>query len=196
MDSAASINWAEIIKASSSPLGLAALTILALAIVALTFFRGERDWRVRMVAFVLLLVGFGGFAAAINLEAAEEKEKRAREEVAVVPPPVPDLCEGIDITMTPHNAIGHAWWCGTGGATRTPAQQAVRDRTPSCIAYAQRPFANLSQNQLWAEARSLAKQGRDDEAIELIDACQCHNPTSQALIQEGRLKVICYLKKN
>ena len=120
-------------------------------------------------------------------------------ERVIDPPPPPTkaasaaaACTGVDISVPDHSAPAEARWCGTGGATRTTEQQAQRDA--SCVAYKTRPYAGLSQNELYRQAKTLAKAGEFDAAYELIDTCQCHNPKAQAVIREGKQRMLCFLR--
>jgi hypothetical protein len=107
---------------------------------------------------------------------------------------VRNACDGVDISAPANSAPDAAAWCGGTGATRTTRQQAAIDKTPSCISYASKPYADLSQNQLYQEALRLAKAGDLEAAFERIDACQCHNSRTQALLREGKERLICYLR--
>lgn len=119
-------------------------------------------------------------------------------DAALHPDPVNDKCKGIDISLTPYSAIGHASWCGSSGATRTTRQQAKIERTESCKGYVEDNWAylDLTQNQLFEQAKFFARENRDDEAFDLIYACECHNPVAQTQLLKERLNVVCYLKKS
>ena len=175
-------------QAAKSPLGIVALAMLIVGFLALVYFQKENDWRVK----------FGSLAfVSVGLVLAVWSVLGVSQPVPTPPPPIveADPCQNVDIAMTPYNAVGAAFWCGTTGATRTTSQQADIDKTPSCKAYAKKDFADLTQNQLYAEGKRLAKEKKFEEAFERIDACQCHNPNAQAMILEGKQKVICHLAK-
>lgn len=176
-----------------------AIVIIALSILAFLFFWREKNTGVRLFVFILLFIGFGSFAFAVNDVLVIRNNVQQEQEAKAISNSCPqvvqsDPCQGIDASYDPNGATGHAFWCGTKGATRTTMQQALYSRTQSCIFYATQPYGNLSQNQLWIDAVALAKQGRDDEAMTRLDACQCHNPVSQALQREARQKILCFLK--
>jgi hypothetical protein len=200
MDWLKDVNLNEIIVAASTPLGIMAIAIIALSIIAYLFFARDSDIRIRLFVFILLFTGFGSFAFAVNdvliVKGNVQRQLEANANTNVVPPVVQaDPCQGIDASYDPNGATGHAFWCGTKGATRTSRQQAAIDRTQSCIYHATQSYGNMTQNELWLEAVSLAKQGKDDEAMARLDACQCHNPVSQMLQREARQKILCFLKK-
>lgn len=188
--------WPKIIDAVDTPIGILALALLLVGTITLIFFGREQDWRVKMVVFVMVFGGLSLLSWAIvgpagNRDAPAPDVKAE----AASPPPVADKCAGVDISLQ-NAAVRNASWCGSPGAGRTTAQQKVFDPTPSCIAYAQRVFAGLTQNELRTQAKILAKQDQDDKAFELIDACQCHRTDSQASVRQGRQNVICYLKRS
>lgn len=182
--------------------GLVGLLVLSLVLSAVALFKQDRA-ATRLLVFFSLFIGSvalvfwiwegpnGGRQDAGPADPASPATLPATETARVGPL---DPCAGVDISFSPGSAIAAAWWCGSPGATRTTLQQAALNPTPSCTAYAQSSFAELHQHELFKLARVLAKQGKDQEAFQLIDACQCHNPQEQALLREGHQRVICYLK--
>jgi hypothetical protein len=174
-------------KLKDNPIGIVGLAMLILGFLAHTYFAKEKDWRVKFgsMAFVALGLLFAIWSV-VQKPAPPDPDPVVVEK---------DYCEGVDIALVPGNAVQAANWCGTTGATRTTRQQAQIDRTPSCIAYAQKSYADLTQNQLYVEGRRLAREKQYDDAFERIDACQCHNPVAQALIAEGKKRVVCHLAK-
>src|SRR5437773_7152345 len=82
-------------EAASSPLGIFALMIIALAILAFFFFK-EAGTKVKFVIFVLLFLGVVAFAAKIQIvykarEVAAQKTATAKEATTEATPiPLPD----------------------------------------------------------------------------------------------------------
>jgi hypothetical protein len=80
-------NIPEIIKeAAVSPLGILALMVLSLAVLALIYFRPPEPVRVRVGIFVMLFLGVCGFGSAIVRTSEFEKSARTRNVVAQLEP--------------------------------------------------------------------------------------------------------------
>jgi hypothetical protein len=172
----------------NTPLGALSLIIFLLAVVALGFFR-HAEARIKLLIFVMLFLGGAGVAYSLLHSSGGESAAQ-----------IADECVGVDISIT-NPAVNAAVWCGTSGATMTTRQQAQQGlgaANPGCKSYVARnwPYLDLTQNQLHAEARNLARTGKEEDAFSLIAACQCHNPPQQAILQEGRQRVLCYLKNS
>ena len=78
----------EIIKqAATSPLGILALMIIGLAILAFFFFRGASE-RTRLVIFVMLFFGVVAFGAVVMYQAAKTPSGDGQPEKPGQQPPI------------------------------------------------------------------------------------------------------------
>jgi len=95
---------------------------------------------------------------------------------------------------TPSYASGvdDAKWCAGPGATKMIKDQPMG---PPSVCTKYLGLGLKTQNQLANEARQAAKEGRNDDAIEALKICQCHNPGSRAAIDADRDEVIKWLKQ-
>ena len=195
----------------ATPLAIVALAMIILGGLAYFLFRTERRVGYRAFAFALTLVGLGlavfavivmdrdtrvGPVTSSSLSSSEVSEASVSSSSPAAPvPEVADLdCSDVDFSLATSLAVQHANWCGTGGAKRNLFEQAKHDPTPSCLMYSAKPYASENQNQLFADAISYAQKDEDDLAMEMLDACQCHNPTDQALFKHARDEILCFLK--
>lgn len=111
----------EIIReAAKSPLGLFALMILALAILAFFFFR-EASERTRIAIFVLMVIGVVAFGVAIFRTTPSGSPPPESRTAGTLPPPVPkDPACGSVIRMPADNALlGLTWEPIAGASTYT-----------------------------------------------------------------------------
>ena len=88
------VNWGDVIRAASeNPLGLVALVVLVLAVVAVLFFRGAGN-AVKLSVFGMLAVSFVGLAAVVlhergDLQQTVEQAKKLSQ-----------LADGVDSGLT------------------------------------------------------------------------------------------------
>ena len=173
----------------TTAIGLIGLVVVLVSFLALTFFRRESA-QIRIPIFVLMFVGAGMLIyPLLPRETVLSTSKQATTQVGG-----PDQCQGVEISFASGSALSDARWCGSTGAKQTTIFQAQRVKNASCEQYAKRPFGALTQNELFEQARILAKQNKFEEAFELIDACQCHNRDAQQAIRSDKLRMLCWLK--
>lgn len=91
------------------------------------------------------------------------------------------------------DGLVNAKWC------LTTANKLIKDQPLSsglCIAdMAQDPKVALkSQRQLASEAIGLAKSNKENDALEKLAICQCHNPEARDSIFRDRAEVLNWLK--
>jgi hypothetical protein len=89
-----------------------------------------------------------------------------------------------------------ALWCGSGGATRTVAQNQY-DGTgnfvhPGCTKYVS-TYGRIDRNELLRLAILDARQERNLDAVEKIAACQCHNQPVETLVRQKGKELVCLL---
>lgn len=89
-----------------------------------------------------------------------------------------------------------ALWCGSGGATRTVAQNqydgAGKFVNPGCTKYVP-TYGKIQQNELLRLAILDARQERNLDAVEKIAACQCHNQPIETLVRQRGKELVCLL---
>jgi hypothetical protein len=160
------------------PIAATGLIIIVFSILCYFLF-GNESSKVRLAAFLTLIIGSGVFGwAAFDY----------------MPSPVVllDECNSVANPGAVTPVIAGTKWCGGPGATRTTIVQAMHDAP--CQPYTSRSYASLSQNDLFNEAVRLAKEGKKAEALDYIDTCQCHNPPLQLLVKAEAPRVYCWLR--
>ncbi|GEM_PF-5361771 len=103
----------DIIKeAATSPLGLLALMIIALAILAFFFFR-DAPTKVKLSIFLLLFLGVAVFAAKVVSKANEVAASQARENTPA-PSTTPSSTVGVPDVAKPTTIPGDTGWIFAG----------------------------------------------------------------------------------
>jgi hypothetical protein len=75
MDAVPNLDWPSIIReAAESPLGVMALAMIIIGLVAVAFFYKERDPRYRLAALVIIILGIGAGALSIQRKVSEAGE--------------------------------------------------------------------------------------------------------------------------
>lgn len=104
-EAASKLDWPSIIRAAAaSQLGIIALIVIVLGVVAIAFFHRERDPRYKLSTLVLLLVGFGALAFSVKEKVASaiqmQNHATQRYKVCVGNGGGPSCANGVDAYYT------------------------------------------------------------------------------------------------
>jgi hypothetical protein len=175
------MTWKDIIQAAAaSNLGLIALAMLILS-GGVTFLFSRRDhWAIRLSVFVMMIIGVGLFSYATF------------QETKALATSSDDQCGNVNASViNPLAGNGGAYWCRYYAALPNLKAQGSQGRCSSYIG----TFGDMSQRALVEAAIVDAKASRKQEAIEKIQACQCHNEAHFKRVGLDAEQLYCWLRK-